>query len=189
MNILRAAVISSLLFVASSVAAERSFPPWDGKETVADYAKRANLAPTLTLDLGGGVTWEGVLIPAGTFVMGSPPGEAKTAEQSANEKQHKVTLTKPFYLGKFELTQAQYEKVMGDNPSPNKGDDLPVHNVSWQNARDFVDASEAPRVSLIPVFVMNAVVEHWSIHRFDSQGLFSAGRRSGCLARFLLEFV
>ena len=139
MNILRAAVISSLLFVASSVAAERSFPPWDGKETVADYAKRANLAPTLTLDLGGGVKWEGVLIPAGTFVMGSPPGEAKTAEQSANEKQHKVTLTKPFYLGKFELTQAQYEKVIGENPSPNKGDDLPVHNVSWQNARDFCE--------------------------------------------------
>jgi hypothetical protein len=41
------------------------YPAWDGKETVADYANRCNLEPTLTLDLGGGVKWEGVLIPAG----------------------------------------------------------------------------------------------------------------------------
>src|SRR5579871_3031651 len=99
-------------------------PPWDGRETVADYAKRAGLEPTLTLDLGGGVKWEGVLIPAGTFLMGSPKGEAKTDKDSAFEKQHKVTLTQPFYLGKYELTQAQYAKVMGTNPSRTKGDNL-----------------------------------------------------------------
>jgi formylglycine-generating enzyme required for sulfatase activity len=112
------------------------FPLWDGKESVADYAKRAKLEPTLTLELGG-VKWEGVLIPAGTFVMGSPPGEAKTEKESAFEKQHKVTISEPFYLGKFELTQAQYEKVAGINPSPTKGDNLPVHNVSWQEANAF----------------------------------------------------
>ena len=128
-----------LLLAAFSLAADVSHPQWDGKETVAEYAKRANLEPTLTLDLGGGVKWEGVLIPAGTFVMGSPAGEAKTEQQSAMEKQHKVTLTKPFYLGKFELAQAQYEKVTGENPSGTKGDDLPVHNVSWQNAQDFCE--------------------------------------------------
>src|SRR5258706_5600409 len=89
------------------------YPSWDGKESVADYAKRAKLEPTLTLDLGGGVTWEGVLIPAGSFVMGSPAGEAKTEKESVLETQHKVTLSQPFYLGKFELTQAQYEKVTG----------------------------------------------------------------------------
>jgi formylglycine-generating enzyme required for sulfatase activity len=114
----------------------RKFPLWDGQESVADYAKRTKLEPTLTLDLGS-TTWEGKLIPAGTFVMGSPSGEAKTEKESTLETQHKVTLSEPFYLGKFELTQAQYEKVMGVNPSGTKGDPLPVHNVSWQDAQDF----------------------------------------------------
>jgi formylglycine-generating enzyme required for sulfatase activity len=113
------------------------YPKWDGKETVADYAKRAKLEPILTLDLGGGVKWEGVLIPAGTFIMGSPKGEAKTEKESLHEKQHKVTHTQPFYIGKYELTQAQYEKVMGVNPSRSKGDNLPVHNVAWKDADEF----------------------------------------------------
>jgi formylglycine-generating enzyme required for sulfatase activity len=131
--------IALLLFLSLPfpVAAQnRDFPLWDGKESVADYAKRARLEPTMTLDLGG-VAWEGVLIPAGSFVMGSPPGETKTEKEAAIEAQHKVTLTQPFYMGKFELTQAQYEKVMGVNPSVTKGDKLPVHNVSWQDAQDF----------------------------------------------------
>src|SRR5579862_6924715 len=115
------------------------FPLWDGKESVADYARRAKLEPTLTLDLGG-VRWEGVLIPAGSFVMGSPPGEAKTEKEAQLEMPHRVTLTEPFYLGKYELTQAQYEKVAGVNPSVAKGDSLPVHNVSWQDAQDFCTA-------------------------------------------------
>src|SRR5881392_546252 len=121
-----------LLFVSAALLTggeARTFPQWDGKESVAEYASRAKLPPTLTLDLGEGVKWEGVLIPAGSFVMGSPPGEAKTAKEAAIEKQHQVTLTRPFYMGKYELTQAQYQKVMGANPSTNKGDDLPVHNL------------------------------------------------------------
>jgi formylglycine-generating enzyme required for sulfatase activity len=126
-----------ILALALLMLGTGAYPQWDGKESSVDYAKRAGLEPTLTLDLGGGVTWEGVLIPAGSFLMGSPPGEAKTDKESALEKQHKVTLTEPFYLGKFEVTQAQYEKVMGANPSTTKGEKLPVHNLPWQDAQDF----------------------------------------------------
>jgi formylglycine-generating enzyme required for sulfatase activity len=50
---------------------------------------------------------------------------------------HAVTLTKPFYLGKFEVTQAQYQQVMGTNPSGLKGRDRPVENVSWDDAQGF----------------------------------------------------
>lgn len=121
----------------ASLVGAPEYPAWDGKESVTDYAKRATLEPTLTLDLGGGVKWEGVLIPAGSFVMGSPAGEAKTEKESVLETQHKVTIRQPFYLGKFELTQAQFEKVIGSNPSKTKGDNLPVHNVAWQDAQDF----------------------------------------------------
>ncbi len=131
-------VIAILCFGAALAENEDSWPAWDGKETVATYAKRAKLDPTLTLDLDG-VRWEGVLIPAGSFLMGSPPGEAKTDKEAAIEKQHKVTITAPFYLGKYELTQEQYAKVMGSNPSKAKGDKLPVHGASWQEAQDFCD--------------------------------------------------
>lgn len=128
-----------LLTTALACAGDDRFPQWDGKETVAEYAKRAHLDPTLTLDLGDGVKWEGRLIPAGSFVMGSPASETKLEKDLITEKQHKVTLTRPFYMGKFELTQAQFEKVTGENPSANKGGDLPVHNVPWQGAQDFCE--------------------------------------------------
>jgi formylglycine-generating enzyme required for sulfatase activity len=50
---------------------------------------------------------------------------------------HEVTLTKPFYLGRFEVTQEQYQQIMGTNPSAFKGRDLPVEQVSWDDAQEF----------------------------------------------------
>jgi formylglycine-generating enzyme required for sulfatase activity len=132
-----ALIFTTIIIASASFAGDQlKYAQWDGKETIADYAKRTKLAPTLSLDFGG-VKWEGVLIPAGTFIMGSPKGEAKKETESLHEKQHKVTLTQPFYIGKFELTQAQFQKIMGANPSKTRGDDLPVHNVAWQDADDF----------------------------------------------------
>ncbi len=128
-----------LLTTARTLAGDAPYPLWDGKESIAEYAQHAHLEPTLTLDLGDGVKWEGRLIPAGTFVMGSPASENKLEKDLAPEKQHKVTLKRPFYMGEFELTQAQYQKVMSDNPSLTKGDNLPVHNLPWQSAQEFCD--------------------------------------------------
>jgi formylglycine-generating enzyme required for sulfatase activity len=125
------------LVAATASPRDPHFPQWNGKDSVKDYANRAKLQPTLTLDLGGGVKWEGVLIPAGSFVMGSPEGEAKTQEEATQEKQHKVTISRPFYMGKYEVTQAQYQQVMGDNPSRDKGDTLPVHNLEVKDALAF----------------------------------------------------
>ena len=74
-----------------------------------------------------------VLIPHGTFEMGSNNGPD-------NEKpMHRVTLSQPFYLGKYEVTQAQWQAVMGKNPSENTGDpSLPVEKVSWNDVQDFI---------------------------------------------------
>jgi formylglycine-generating enzyme required for sulfatase activity len=72
----------------------------------------------------------------GTFMMGSP--ESKKDRRN-NETQYEVTLTKGFYLGKHEVTQAQWEKVMGSNPSKFKGATLPVEKVSWEDAMLFCE--------------------------------------------------
>ena len=90
---------------------------------------------TEVIDLGKGVKLEMVLIPAGKFKMGSPESEK---ERRVNETQHEVTLTKPFYMGKYEVTQEQWEAVMGKNPSEEKGGKLPVTDVSWEDCQEFI---------------------------------------------------
>jgi formylglycine-generating enzyme required for sulfatase activity len=78
-----------------------------------------------------------VLIPTGTFMMGSPPDEQ---DRWGKEIQHKVTLTKPFYLQTTEVTQRQWVKVMGDNPSHHVkcGMNCPVEMVLWQDSQNFI---------------------------------------------------
>jgi formylglycine-generating enzyme required for sulfatase activity len=83
-------------------------------------------------DLGKGVKLEMVYIPAGSFMMGSPSGPG---EGDDNQRpQHQVTIAQPFYLGKYPITQEQWQAVMGYNPSHFKGAKLPVENVSWNDA-------------------------------------------------------
>ncbi|WP_440955524.1 SUMF1/EgtB/PvdO family nonheme iron enzyme [Methanosarcina sp. Mfa9] len=103
-------------------------------------------ASAVFLDWGGGpgnpetytnsIGMEFVLVPEGEFMMGSSSGEngADTDERPL----HKVTIGEPFYLGKYEVTQEQWQKVMGNNPSYFKGDRLPVEGVSWEEAREFI---------------------------------------------------
>ena len=74
------------------------------------------------------------LIPPGEFVMGSPPSEPWRQD---DETQHLVKITKPFYLGVYEVTQQQYERVMGNNPSHSKGPTKPVETVNWDDAVEF----------------------------------------------------
>jgi formylglycine-generating enzyme required for sulfatase activity len=96
-----------------------------------EKAKALPWAKETALDLGGGVKMEFVLIRPGSFTMGS--------DKASDEKPaHKVTITKPFYLGKYEVTQEQWEKVMGSNPSNFKGPKLPVEQVSWNDCQSFV---------------------------------------------------
>ncbi|MCP5518841.1 MAG: SUMF1/EgtB/PvdO family nonheme iron enzyme [Verrucomicrobiales bacterium] len=78
-----------------------------------------------------------VLVPAGEFEMGSPANEA--GRDSNEGPVHTVRLERPFYLGKYEVTQGQWERVMGNNPSRFKGEARrPVESVSWMEAQGFV---------------------------------------------------
>ena len=79
---------------------------------------------------------EMVLIPAGTFMMGSPDSEMDRWDVEG--PQHQVTISKPFYMGKYEVTQAQWQAVMGSNPSYFKGNNFPVESISWDSCQTFI---------------------------------------------------
>ena len=79
---------------------------------------------------------EMIWCPPGSYQMGSPSNEEGRKE---NETFHKVSLSKGFYLGKYEVTQDQWEKVMGENPSFFKGEDRPVERISWDQAKSFCE--------------------------------------------------
>jgi formylglycine-generating enzyme required for sulfatase activity len=91
---------------------------------------------TITNSIGMKLT----LIPAGEFLMGSPPGEADA--EDAEQPQHRVRITKPFYLGVHEVTQSQWQAVMGTTPWNGEkfvrnGPDYPAAYVSWIDATEF----------------------------------------------------
>jgi uncharacterized protein (TIGR02996 family) len=86
--------------------------------------------PTRTNSLGMRFAW----CPPGTFLMGSPPNEKG---RSNHERQHRVTLTRGFWLGVTPVTQAQWQAVTGSNPSHFPGADRPVEQVSWGVCRRY----------------------------------------------------
>lgn len=79
-----------------------------------------------------------IYIPAGTFIMGSPKGETG---RNWNEQQHRVTISKGFYMGETEVTQGQWEKLVTTNPSAfsHLGKSYPVDSVTWDDCIQFIE--------------------------------------------------
>jgi len=117
--------------------------PFDAAEASrrqTETAEALGVPVERTVDLGGGVTMELVLIPAGEFVMGSPAGEKG---RNSSETQHKVRITKPFWISRTEVTQEQWERMRGDNFSYFKEAKNPVEQVSWDDCQAFVNKLSA----------------------------------------------
>jgi len=83
--------------------------------------------------LPGNVPLEMLWIPPGSFMMGSPEDEQGRMDNES--PQHEVTISEGFWMGKYPITQAQWEAVMGNNPSDFIGDNRPVERVSWNDIR------------------------------------------------------
>ena len=123
-----AVVLSAAAFMAAvSAAACSSGSGGKGQDaTIAQNAGERAAIPVI----------EFVQIQPGTFQMGCSPGDEQCLDTEMPA--HMVNITKTFYLGRFEVTQAQWQAVMGKNPSRFKGDARPVERVSWNDAQDFI---------------------------------------------------
>jgi formylglycine-generating enzyme required for sulfatase activity len=98
---------------------------------IAKAKKNLGPPPELALDIGGGITLDLIYVKPGRFRMGS-------AEGWGDERPvHEVVLTRGFYIGKHEVTQAEFRHVMGVDRSKYKGEGNPVEEVSWDEADDF----------------------------------------------------
>jgi formylglycine-generating enzyme required for sulfatase activity len=103
-------------------------------------------------------------IEGGTFTMGSPSNE--TGRQGNEGPQHQVTVS-AFYMGKNLVTQAEYEAVMGTNPSSRKGSNLPVERVSWNEAAEYCNKL-SQRERLTPAYQIsgNSVTCNWNANGY-----------------------
>jgi formylglycine-generating enzyme required for sulfatase activity len=120
--------------VAAAAKAER-------EEAEAYEKLRGNRAgEERQFEISPGLTMTFCWCPAGEFMMGSPSYEE---DRSDDENQVKVTLSKGFWMAKTEVTQAQWQAVMGLNPSHFKGSTLPVEEVSWDDAQEFLEKLNA----------------------------------------------
>ena len=96
---------------------------------------------TITFPVKNGINIEMVKVEAGSFNMGATSEMENPFEDE--KPVHRVTLTNDYYIGKYEVTQALWQAVMGSNPSNIKGDALPVEQVSWNDCQDFISKLNA----------------------------------------------
>jgi formylglycine-generating enzyme required for sulfatase activity len=110
----------------------------DAAGNTATANRTVTVVGNRSVDLNATVAMDMIWCPPGTFTMGSPTSEA--GRQADREDEHNVSLTQGFYLGKYEVTQAQYEAVIGTNPSEfnaTGNGNRPVEKVNWTEAVAF----------------------------------------------------
>ncbi len=113
--------LSTVALVVLAALGSRTLATAEESKAAGDKTKSP--PQELTVDLGKGVKLEMVLIPTGEFKMGSPTSDKDAGDEE--RPQHRVRITKPFYLGKYKVTQQQWEAVMGNNPSCIQGPEEP----------------------------------------------------------------
>lgn len=129
---------------------------------------------------------EFVLIQGGTFQMGSPEEEAWRSE---DEVLHTVTVS-DFYISAYELTQAEYQEITGENPSNFTGEELPVENISWLDAVSYCNA-RSEREGLTPAYTVDGTDVIWDRsadgYRLPTEAEWEYACRAGTTTPFNTE--
>jgi formylglycine-generating enzyme required for sulfatase activity len=128
----------------------------DAAGNTATANRTVTVVGNRSVDLNATVAMDMLWVPAGTFTMGSPTTEA--GRQANREDEHNVSLTQGFYLGKYEVTQAQYEAVMTGNinslsPTPSQwsgNPNRPVEMISWDDVQVFLSRLNAQQSANLP---------------------------------------
>jgi len=139
----------------------KKLPPKDKAKSEGGKSGAAFVSPTLKAEF--------VLIPAGSYPMGSPVSEGG---RDIDENLHQVTLIRPFFLQTTEVTQWQWEKVMGENPSQSAecGGSCPVENVSWRDVQKFIEKLNA--------------LEGTDLYRLPTEAEWEYAARAGTVTAF-----
>jgi formylglycine-generating enzyme required for sulfatase activity len=141
-NLTNQVTITGTVDVNSSGAYVLTYSVSDGAGNDSNVTRTVNVGMATTHTVQGASNLQMLWVEPGTFTMGSPSSETG---RSSNETEHNVTLTQGFYLGKYEVTQAQYQAVMTGNsnglsatPSQYSGNNRPVEKVTWNDAQVFL---------------------------------------------------
>ena len=127
---------ASIVGTLASNALASSFSSSNTSGYLSTSSSMASVSKTISIPVKDGISIEMVKVEAGTFMMGAT---SEMEEPYSHEKPvHQVTLTNDYYMGKYEITQALWQAVMGSNPSYFKGDNLPVEQVSWNDCQEFI---------------------------------------------------
>ncbi|HJQ25517.1 MAG TPA: formylglycine-generating enzyme family protein [Blastocatellia bacterium] len=133
-----AVILLAAAFFARRIMMPSAIPPPTGTPTAANGPQATSTAPVIT-DTGAldALRASFINIPAGEFMMGTANGSP------AEKPVHRVRLSQSFEMSKYEITQAQWQAVMGNNPSYFKGASRPVEQVSWYDAQEFIEKLNA----------------------------------------------
>ncbi len=183
------AFILSLFLLFSMTACDQSKPDSQSDTFSEPYSESNHNAPTeseLPETMRVHVPEHFVLIEGGSFQMGSPDSEAW---RSDDETQHTVTVSN-FYMSQYEVSQAEYEEVMGSNPSSFSGSDLPVENISWLDAVTYCNA-RSEKDGLTPVYSIDGQEVSWNRsadgYRLPTEAEWEYACRAGTVTPFNTE--